>query len=867
MMTDKEGEQMKIERYIKMAILTVMIFILSGMSGPAPAQEINLDKMKKIDNLVCYPSLKDPSVWYYLPDQPRLAMKNNKPQFSFLKYSRTSTTGKAGTNAAQGGGIVHFLVTYGVSPERVQAAQRRLQEINPEARIDGPIVYRRGSFALITSFTREQESLVKTVAIGKAPLMEGQKAAVSMALTPDGAQLLWESFKSDTPDISLVFDMEFAGVREPYEATIEADWSRISKHHRLKAGLKYSWFGADVDMLFQELRQEGAIKITTKGTNAVMDKIIESANAKLLQVMFNPAPVDDLSRAAAEKNSYSNLNQAIKMMKSTGGKTGSINLNSPGFRQMIAAVLDFFVTDAHAATAGSPKLTSQQKQELTQLYNRGTQYYLEKNYSKALEIFQEWKQRYRQIMGKDEGGIVFNIARVQMKLEQYDKASENFLLAAELYGAETKNGKESLQMAEKAQTLALTQDINKKTSGESASEAYNNARRLDENARQNGYPADETQAAVSAYESYQKTYTPTGARANEIEGPLRYLKQRLAAAPEPETPAPGSTPPAENQPDSTALVPIPPPPPPPASTTSTAAPVSRAKPKKRAPRKKASAVKKIADKAPGFSLVASYQMKNIKRSGRMVYHMNHFRTEKQSFPMAENIGSLYSRYSNDPGIFRAVTIDDPVFKQREILVTLDGQDTATFTRYLNFVTVKMSKHHQSGETTNDEVVITPEKFNQNNNSFSLNYGYKDDTNRDRWLEYTFQVIWSFHGGFEIRTPWKKTDSAMLALYPPYRYRGLTIEGDGQQLDKAKVRHAVVTVNSLINGKQITTQATIKNQGPAPAMHLDIPESLTEEKAQVSITWYLKGGKTIVSPAQNVEGDIIYWDELPETERM
>ncbi len=863
---------MKIKRY--MIILAVMISVLSGVSGLAVAQEINLDKMKKFEDLVCYPSLKDPSVWYYLPDQPRLAMKNNKPQFSFLKYSRTGTTGKAGTNAAGGGGIVHFLVTYGASPDRVQAAQRRLQEINPDARIDGPIVYRKGSFALISSFTRDQEMLVKTVAIGKAPLMEGQKAAVSMALTPDGAQLLWESFKSDTPDISLVFDMEFTGVREPYEATIEADWSRISKHHRLKAGLKYSWFGADVDMLFQELRQDGAIKITTKGKNAEMDKIIQSAHAKLLQVMFNPAPVDDLSRAAAEKNSYSNLNQAIKMMKSTGGKTSSINLNSPGFRQMIATVLDFFVTDAHATTAGSLKLTSGQKQELTELHNRGTQFYLEKNYQKALETFQEWKRRYRQIMGKDEGGIVFNIARVQMKLEQYDKATENFLQAAELYGPETEDGRESGKMAEKAQTLALTQDINKKTSGESASEAYNNARRLDEKAKQNGYPADETQAAVSAYESYQKTYTLTGARANEIEGRLRYLKQRLAAAPKPETPAPGSSPSTEKQPDDKALAPVPKRP---SSGSASkkksiagrkkAAPASSAKRKKTMPRKKTSAVKKIADKAPGFSLVASYQMKNIKRSGRMVYHMNHFRTEKQSFPMAENIGSLYSRYSNDPGIFRAVTIDDPVFKQREILVTLDGQDTATFTRYLNFVTVKMSKHHQSGETTNDEVVITPESFNQSGNSFSLNYGYKEDTDRDRWLEYTYQVIWSFHGGFEIRTPWVKTDSAMLALYPPYRYRGLTIEGNGQQLDEAEVRHAVITVNSLINGKQIITQATIRNQGPAPAMHLDIPESLSEEKAQVSITWYLKGGKTIISPAQKVQGEIIYWDELPEPERM
>ena len=204
------------------------------------AQEINLDKMESCADLVCYPSLKDPNVFYYLPDNPRLAVKDGRPQFSFLKYARTEKTGQGGTGRAEGGGIVHFLVTYGADQARVKAAEKGLQEKHPDARIAGPIVYRRGSFALVTSFQEGNQTTTRTVAVGKAPLMEGQKAAVSMALTREGAELLWESFKSDTPDISLVFDMEFAGVREPYAATLEADWSQINNHHRVKAGVKYS---------------------------------------------------------------------------------------------------------------------------------------------------------------------------------------------------------------------------------------------------------------------------------------------------------------------------------------------------------------------------------------------------------------------------------------------------------------------------------------------------------------------------------------------------------------------------------------------------------------------------------------------------
>lgn len=894
---------MKTRSGFKIFIIILILFLTGIFAGTAMCQEINLDKMKKIDDLVCYQSLKDPAIWYYLPDQPRLAMKNGKPQFSFMKYSRTQKTGKAGTNRAEGGGIVHFLVTYGTSKDRVRAAQRRLQEKHPDAHIEGPIVYRKGSFALITSFQQDQETLVRTVAIGKAPLMEGQKAAVSMALSREGAELLWQSFKGDTPDISLVFDMEFVGVREPYEATIKADWSRISKHKRLKAGMKYSWFGADVDMLFQELRQNGAIKITTKGENASMDKIIESAHAKLLQVMFDPAPVDDLSRAAAEKDSYSNLNQAMKMMKDSGGKKSSLNLSSSGFRQLMASILDLLVTDALADTPKLPplppesqleeasrELTPEERADLSELFQHGERLYKEKKYQEALEAFRECEQIHGDLVVKIPGSILSNIARCQLELGQYDDAKEYYIRAADRFGRQTKNGKECLEMANAAEQLIFSENLVKKvlqeknpalTQAEAASEAYNKARYLDKEAKDAAYPPYAVREAIDAYEAYQHDHSPTGSRAREVEGRLRSLNKRLAEAaseqlgeaPVAPVPPAGSIKPtpsgsknktpvkAQLKPKAKTATP--------GATTAKASTPSIKKAVKPTAKKKATAAKKprVSDKKPGFSLVASFQMKNIKRSGRMVYQMNHFRSEKQSFTMTENIGSLYRRYGNDSRIFKAVTIDDPVFKQREILVTLDGQDASTFTKYLNFVTVKMNKRHQSGSVTNDEIVITPETFNKNGNSFSLAYGYKDDTNRNLWLDYKYQVIWSFHGGLEIRSPWISENSPMLALNPPYRYRSLTIEGEVEQLQQEKVRHAVITINSQINGKQITTRTTIRNQGPAPALHLDIPEDMNGDPGNISITWYLKGGKKISSPSEKLEGDIVYWDELPEKGRI
>jgi hypothetical protein len=817
-------------RILRVFSVVLVLMLVSWLQ--AGAQEVMLDRMEKFGDLICYPAMDDPGQYYYLPDQPALAFKNGRPQFSFLKYARTQTIGEAGTGRAEGGGIVHFLVTYGASDARIRAAEKELQASHPDAVIKGPIVYRKGSFALITSFKEENTLTTKTVAVGKAPLMEGQKTAVSIALTREGAELLWESFKSDTPDISIVFDMEFAGIREPYEATLEADWNRVSKHDRLKAGFKYAWFGADVDILFQELRQTGAVKITTKGESAVMDAIIQSANEKLLKAMFDPVTSDDLTRAAAEKGSYDSLNQAAKLLKDAAGskgsgakgkkKSGHLFNPSPGDRKshFFASLFNALFPEAYAQTG----TTDTAQKTDTPNGNSG-------DAIPAPESLQDFSE-------------------------------------------------EQLREGNREKAPALLPST-------SASEDYARARRLYEAARKGEFPPAETMEALEAYEMYQSEHNPTGSRASEVSGRIRLLRERLDKAfiaddsasskgeqkasdsseaddldglPNPFADGIEDTVGAKSAESTTAKTPS-------AGSKSADAATEKktpATPKSTGGKKAATAAQKNrSNGSPGFSLVASYSMKRIKRSGKLVYNMNHYRTETQAFAMAENIGDIYKRYGNDDKVFRAVTIDDPVFKQREVLVTLDGQDASTFTKYLNFVTVKMRKRHQAGETTTDEIVITPESFEAASNNFSMIYGWKNDADRRAWLNYDYQAVWSFHGGVEVRTPWRQTDSPMLALAPPHRYRTVSIEGDGGALTDAEVRHAVVTFTCRIGDDYVTRQATIRNNATAPALMVDVPEDTEAPETKVDITWYLKGGRQVSADTLPLESDIVYWDELPE----
>lgn len=914
-----------------------LMLVVGLFSMPLGAQEINLDKYENCGDLLCYQSLKDANIFYYLPDRPRIAQKDGRPQFSFLKYARVKETGEAGTGRAEGGGIVHFLVTYGADKNRVNAAERELQELYPDARLAGPIIYRKGSFALITSFKEGQATTTRVVAVGKAPLMEGQKAAVSMALTREGAELLWESFQTATPDISLVFDMQFSGVREPYEATIEADWSRVAKSHRLQAGVKYAWFGADVDLLFQELRQSGAIKITTKGQHAMMDRIVESANARLLKVMFDPAPPDELTRAAAEttKQSYGNLGMAVEMLKDAATKRRSSGKRSLYFdsnlyvsSQMqnegawLMRLLDdlsfanWTVNHANADTSQTEAI----RKAIDEAFAAAQKAEAENNYSAALieynlilKLFEDFDPQHRK--PKAWAKSYLNIGQMLRHLDDCETALQYYSSALSEVATLTKPEKQLSFMAyigrgrcqhalgrygeaiasydkaienldydgaepwERKQLQQLKKDA--------AAGAYNKARRLDEKARASGYKREECHAALEAWLDYQDNAAPTGQRAKEAESRVRYLEKKLAAIGVDKVtgegaagiPAKPTTAPAKKTSPGSSKTGAPVKRAPPATSSrkttgkSTGRSAASSKPprtagssrppkKTTAPKRRTSTAQARSDGAPGFSLVASYRLRRIKRSGKFRYDMRHYRTETQAFPMAENIGDLYSRYGNDPKVFRAVTIDDPVFKQREVLVTLDGQDTDSFSRHLNFVTVQMEKKHQSGDLTLDEVVITPEKFNEAGNAYSLSYGWKGDDDRQRWLDYRVKSLWSFHGGVEISQPWSEQDSAMLSLEPPHRYRTLTIEGDAVRLLDRGVRHAVVTVTSTVGEKTVRNQVTIRNRGPAPSMMMEIPENKDGPPSQVDITWYLQGGETVSAPMQVVEGDIVYWDELP-----
>lgn len=275
--------------------------ILIGFVQNLSAQNILLDKQVEAGELILFPDIFEPNSYYYLPNKISLGKQSDgSPQFSFLRYVQNVGTGadESTRKEGEGGGIIHALVQFNVTDDMIKEAERDLKRKVRTGKdsviIKGPIIYKAGTFAIISSAANEKGEFSKQViGVGKAPVIEGTKAAVSIQLTKLGSKVLWESFKTATPDLSFSFIMDVSGYRSPIKATIVADFDQIYENQTFKAGLEGANIDAKIEATFKELLQSGAIKVNNIGSDKSQEQLIEMAFNKLSAMMFEPVSTSD----------------------------------------------------------------------------------------------------------------------------------------------------------------------------------------------------------------------------------------------------------------------------------------------------------------------------------------------------------------------------------------------------------------------------------------------------------------------------------------------------------------------------------------------------------------------------------------------
>ena len=128
----------------------------------------------------------------------------------------------------------------------------------------------------------------RVLGIGPAPILEGDKVAVSFLLNKDDAVILKESLKSSTPDISFNLSMTLAGYQSPVEFKIEMEWDKIYNHDIFNVGVATPVLQAEIGIAVQELKENGSIKVTQIGEDPNLQRLQDVLTNKLIDMCFVP---------------------------------------------------------------------------------------------------------------------------------------------------------------------------------------------------------------------------------------------------------------------------------------------------------------------------------------------------------------------------------------------------------------------------------------------------------------------------------------------------------------------------------------------------------------------------------------------------
>lgn len=169
-----------------------------------------------------------PTSWYYLPAEPRIAMKDNIPEATFLKFITDETTEAGGAE----GGLFHVMVTYGLTQAEQNELQAALKEAVPGAKLKGMVDLvpsKSGDNFIVTSGTMSDGQFAPTgvLSSGRAPSFPGAKAALAGRLSSLGAQLMEASFENTTSDLSVTFNYDYIVKTPAFTGEIRIDMDRI----------------------------------------------------------------------------------------------------------------------------------------------------------------------------------------------------------------------------------------------------------------------------------------------------------------------------------------------------------------------------------------------------------------------------------------------------------------------------------------------------------------------------------------------------------------------------------------------------------------------------------------------------------------
>ncbi|MCW5516884.1 hypothetical protein [Muriicola sp. Z0-33] len=180
--------------------------------------------------------------YYMLPTGLKIGSRpDGTPEFLFMKF----TTEERADQGGIGGGLIHFLMEWGLTPEQRNELSAKLGSKIKGAKLMGSVPMQIDekveSFKILSATLSNDERTSKVVTSGKAPLIESGKVAAAAQLDKYGAQLLASTFEraQSITDLSVVLDYYFTLQTPAVKGKIVFDWSKFEREYdNISAGYR-----------------------------------------------------------------------------------------------------------------------------------------------------------------------------------------------------------------------------------------------------------------------------------------------------------------------------------------------------------------------------------------------------------------------------------------------------------------------------------------------------------------------------------------------------------------------------------------------------------------------------------------------------
>ncbi len=284
---------------MKTVVVLIGSLFLLGIADMSA--QVNLDEGRMIINGVqLLQDSNDSSKYYYLPDYPRLALKDDG-DFELMCMKYIGQGGKAS------GGLFHALIQFDLPEEVVAGLEKELKNRTGNGEIAGVVPMKQAikdgedglaSFKIVSSILNntdgEEAFTANIITSGHAPLYKNSKAAIAAKLNQEGATLLWESLQGQTSDVSVVVNGYYEAKVKGYNAVVSAEMSNIYEHYSKILSQQKEFTKRQIRKINDDMLQDQVLKIDVFDRSAGLgiktddiDGILSIVTDKLIELMFD----------------------------------------------------------------------------------------------------------------------------------------------------------------------------------------------------------------------------------------------------------------------------------------------------------------------------------------------------------------------------------------------------------------------------------------------------------------------------------------------------------------------------------------------------------------------------------------------------